>query len=51
MNLVYFSHSYREQDALCVNYFGRLIRSEGLIPSLDPPSESLNAAKRRTQGA
>jgi hypothetical protein len=51
MNLVYFSHSYREQDAPRVNYFGRLIRSEGLIPSLDPPSESLNAAKRRTQGA
>ena len=45
MNIVYFSHSYRQEDAHIVKYFGRLMRSENLIPSLDPPSESVNAAK------
>jgi hypothetical protein len=45
MNLVYFSHSYRKEDVVSVNFFGRLMRSEGLVPSLDPPSESVNAAK------
>jgi hypothetical protein len=45
MNIVYFSHSYREQDADIVKYFGRLLRSENLIPSLDPPSETVNSAK------
>jgi hypothetical protein len=45
MNLVYFSHSYREEDAQIVRYFGRLLRSENLIPSLDPPSKTVNAAK------
>jgi hypothetical protein len=45
MNFVYFSHSYREEDTSIVAFFGRLMRSEGFIPSLDPPSESVNAAK------
>lgn len=45
MNLVYFSHSYRKEDAAAVKFFGRLMRSAGLIPSLDPPSKSVNAAK------
>ena len=45
MNLVYFSHSYRKEDAAIVRYFGRLLRSENLLPSLDPPSETVNAAK------
>jgi len=45
MNIVYFSHSYREEDRSLVEYFGELIQSQGLIPSLDPPSESINAAK------
>ena len=45
MNIVYFSHSYRKEDADIVRYFGRLLRSENLIPSLDPPSETVNAAK------
>ena len=45
MNLVYFSHSYREEDAAIVRYFARLLRSESLIPSLDPPSGAVNAAK------
>lgn len=45
MHLVYFSHSYRKEDAAIVRYFGELIRNEGLIPVLDPPSESVNAAR------
>lgn len=45
MNIVYFSHSYRKEDADIVRYFGRLLRSENLIPSLDPPSETVNSAK------
>ena len=45
MNRVYFSHSYRKEDAGIVQYFGFLLRHQGLILSLDPPSETLNAAK------
>ena len=45
MRLVYFSHSYRTEDAAVVRYFGELIRSEGMLPVLDPPSESVNAAR------
>jgi hypothetical protein len=45
MNLIYFAHSYRKSDTNIVEFFGRLMRSEGLIPSLDPPSNSLNSAK------
>lgn len=45
MRLVYFSHSYRKEDASVVRYFGELIRTEGLVPVLDPPSESVNAAR------
>jgi uncharacterized protein YerC len=45
MHLVYFSHSYRKEDAAIVRHFGELIRAEGLMPVLDPPSESVNAAR------
>ena len=45
MQIVYFSHSYRKQDAGSTKYFGELLRSMGLVPSLDPPSETVNAAK------
>lgn len=46
-NLVYFSHSYRPRDAVVNNYFARLMESEGLVASLDPPSptNSVNSAK------
>jgi hypothetical protein len=44
-NIVYFSHSYRGQDAEINDYFGRLLESEGLTLSLDPPSDSVNSAK------
>lgn len=45
MSIVYFAHSYRKEDARVVDFFGRLLRSEGLTPSLDPPSTSVNSAK------
>ncbi|MGN2640503.1 hypothetical protein ACTD5D_30915 [Nocardia takedensis] len=45
MSIVYFAHSYRERDAAVVDFFARLIRSEGLSLSLDPPSDSVNSAK------
>jgi hypothetical protein len=45
MQLIYYAHSYREADAVVVEFFLGLMRSEGLIPSLDPPSASLNSAK------
>ena len=45
MSIVYFAHSYRERDASVVDFFARLIRSEGLTVSLDPPSQSVNSAK------
>lgn len=45
MQVMYFAHSYRDRDARVVDYFGRLMRSEGLVPSLDPPSDSVNGAK------
>jgi hypothetical protein len=45
VSVVYFAHSYRERDADVVDFFARLIRSEGLTVSLDPPSDHVNAAK------
>ncbi|MEV0295313.1 hypothetical protein [Nocardia sp. NPDC050710] len=45
MSIVYFAHSYRERDAAVVDFFARLIRSEGLSLSLDPPSDAVNSAK------
>jgi hypothetical protein len=45
MNLVYYAHSYRGPDAGVVKLFSELMGSEGLIASLDPPSDRLNSAK------
>lgn len=45
MNIVYFSHSYRGEDAKVVGYFAQLLQAEQLVPSLDPPSKLLNSAK------
>lgn len=45
MNIVYFSHSYREEDISVVSFFGKLIQSQGLILSIDAPSENISAAK------
>ena len=44
-SLIYLSHSYRPRDAMVNAYFARLIESEGLVPSLDPPSTDVNSAK------
>src|SRR6476619_8420326 len=44
-NIVYFAHSYRPTDADVNDYFARLMKSEQLIPSLDPPSDAVNSAK------
>lgn len=45
VQIVYFSHSYRKEDAPIVRYFTDLIRAAGLVPILDPPSEAVNAAR------
>src|SRR5258708_32752791 len=45
MNIVYYAHSYRGPDASVVEFFSELMRSEGLVASLDPPSDRLNSAK------
>lgn len=44
-SLIYLSHSYRPRDAVVNDYFVRLMESEGLLPSLDPPSTYVNSAK------
>ena len=45
MQPVYFAHGYREREAPFAAFFGKLMRQEGLVPSLDPPSDDVNAAK------
>ena len=46
MNIIcYYAHSYRKPDVAVVEFFGDLLRSEGIVPSLDPPSDRLNSAK------
>ena len=45
MRIVYFSHSYRENDRLVNDFFSRLMESEGILISLDPPSNTVNGAK------
>jgi len=43
--IVYFAHSYRTEDTQIVDYFARLIEANGLLLSLDPPSDRVNTAK------
>ncbi|UYZ61200.1 hypothetical protein [Hymenobacter latericus] len=45
MQIAYFSHSYRPIDTYVVDHFAKLMRSAGVTPSLDPPSDKVNAAK------
>ena len=45
MTVIYYSHSYRDVDARFVGYFADLLRREGFLISLDPPSKSVNASK------
>lgn len=55
MQPVYFAHGYREREAPFAEYFGNMLRHQRLVPSIDPPSEAVNAAKlerhlRQTKG-
>jgi hypothetical protein len=45
MQIVYFSHSYRPEDQRVNDFFSRLMKSENLILSLDPPSDNVNRSK------
>lgn len=46
MQIVYWAHSYREEDAAINRYFGLLIdQAESMIVNFDPPSKSVNEAK------
>jgi hypothetical protein len=45
VQLVYYAHSYREEDARITGFFLALLNQHGLTPSLDPPSDQLNSAK------
>jgi hypothetical protein len=42
---VYFSHGYREREAPFAAHFASLMQQVSFLPSLDPPSEDVNAAK------
>jgi hypothetical protein len=45
MQIAYFAHSYRPVDTYVVDHFAKLMRSEAITPSLDPPSNRVNGAK------
>ena len=46
MQLIYYSHSYRQPDGAVNEFFQELMVDEGLTPSLDPKADGrLNAAK------
>jgi hypothetical protein len=45
MSTVYFSHSYKPEDASINEYFGLLLDRNDLTPMADPPSDAVNAAK------
>ena len=45
MHLIYYAHSYRKVDDAVNEFFQELMLDEDLTPSLDPPSDRLNAAK------
>lgn len=46
MQIVYWSHSYRDQDAQINRHFGILIEQGArMIVNFDPPSKTVNAAK------
>ena len=46
MQIIYWAHSYRDEDAAINRHFGILIeQAERMIVNFDPPSKSVNAAK------
>lgn len=49
MVAVYFAHSYRDEDIAINQYFMNLMRDNGIMPSVDVPSNKLNSAKLERQ--
>jgi len=45
MQIVYWAHSYRDEDAPVNKHFGILIEAAGMVVNFDPPSKSVNSAK------
>lgn len=45
LRLIYYAHSYRTIDDDVNEFFQELMVDEELTPSMDPPSDQLNAAK------
>jgi hypothetical protein len=46
MHIIYWAHSYREEDAAINRHFGVLIeQAERMIVNFDPPSETVNESK------
>jgi hypothetical protein len=46
MHVVYWAHSYRDEDAALNRHFGMLIeQAERMIVNFDPPSQSVNESK------
>jgi hypothetical protein len=45
MHIVYWAHSYRDEDAAINRHFGTLIEAERMIVNFDPPSKSVNESK------
>lgn len=49
LRLIYYAHSYRTVDDDVNAFFQELMVDEQLTPSMDPPSDQLNAAKPERQ--
>ncbi len=46
MQIVYWAHSYRDEDAAINHHFGRLIEDAArMVINFDPPSDSVNESK------
>lgn len=45
MQLAYYAHSYREEDAGITEFVLELIKGRDITVSLDPPTDNLNSAK------
>ncbi len=45
MHQVYFAHGYRHGEERLAAFLGSLMRHVGFLPSLDPSSDDVNAAK------
>lgn len=46
MHIVYWAHSYRDEDAAVNRYFGVLIeKAAGMVVNFDPPSKAVNSSK------